>query len=221
MPEARPLRGLYAITPESRDDPWCMLGLVGEALRGGARFVQYRDKQSDALRRVGMARALLTLCRSAGARLLVNDDLQLALAIGADGVHLGANDGDLRAARQALPAGRLLGASCYADFPRARAAASAGVDYVAFGAVHPSPTKPLAVRADLALFARCRSELRIPACAIGGITLDNAPPIVAAGADLLAVISDLFGAPDVAARAASYQQLFEGEGSESSQPATF
>lgn len=123
MPEAQPLRGLYAITPERRDDPRYVLRLVGEALRGGARFVQYRDKQNDAQGRVGMARALLTLCHSAGARLLVNDDLQLALTIGADGVHLGAGDGDLRAARQALPAGLLLGASCYADFSRARAAA--------------------------------------------------------------------------------------------------
>ena len=202
------LRGLYVITPDCLA-PNVLLDRVRAALCGGAAFVQYRDKGGNAVRRADCARALLGLCREFGAGLLVNDDLALALAVGADGVHLGSADGDLAAARQGLGPGRLLGASCYDDFERARAAVAAGADYVAFGAMHPSSTKPLAVRASPSLFTRCRVELRVPACAIGGITVENAAPLLAAGADLLAVISDLFEAPDIASRAAAYQRLFE------------
>lgn len=202
------LRGLYAITPETPDEDR-LLALAGEAVRGGAALLQFRDKTGDAGRRRRLAGALCALCHEHGARFIVNDDLALALAVDADGVHLGADDGDLAAARRALPAGKVLGASCYADFETARRAVALGADYVAFGAVFPSPTKPAAVRAPLDLFARCRAELRVPACAIGGITLADAPGLVAAGADLLAVITDLFAAPDVAGRAAAYQRLFE------------
>ncbi len=221
MPEAvgNSLRGLYAITPEGLP-PARLLTHVEAALRGGAALVQYRDKSRDSTRRAATARALQRLCRQFGARLLINDDLALALAVDADGVHLGATDGDLLTARQALR-GRLLGASCYADFECARAAAAAGADYLACGAVYPSPTKPQAVRAPIALFSRCRAELRLPVCAIGGIRLDNAAPLLAVGVDLLAVISDLFDAPDVAARAAAYQQLFKDEICEFTQSATF
>lgn len=218
MPEAprRPLRGLYAITPEGLPAVQ-LLACVEAALRGGVAVVQYRDKSAAAgdpaaAARIATARAVCALCRRYGARCVINDDLALALALDADGVHLGADDGDLAAARRALGPDKLLGASCYADFERARAAVAAGADYVAFGAVHPSPTKPQAAAAPLALFARCRAELGVPACAIGGITRDNAPPLLAAGADLLAVITDLFAVPDVAnvtARAAAYQRLFE------------
>ncbi|MFT3962659.1 thiamine phosphate synthase [Propionivibrio sp.] len=207
------LRGLYALTPETPDAADC-LARVEAALRGGVRIVQYRDKSADAARQRATAQALRALTRDAGALLIVNDSLPLALAVDADGVHLGGDDGDLAAARRALGPGRILGASCYADFERARAAARAGADYVAFGAVFASPTKPHAVRADLALFGRCRDELGVPSCAIGGITRDNAAAVVAAGADLLAVISDIFQADDaatIAARVRAYQPLFQGE----------
>lgn len=214
------LRGLYAITPDCLA-PNILLDRVRAALRGGAAFVQYRDKGRDAARRAETARALHRLCRQFGARFLINDDLALALAVDADGLHLGSADGDLQAARRALPAGRLLGASCYDDFERARAAVLAGADYVAFGAMHPSVTKPLAVRASPSLFTRCRAELRMPACAIGGITVENASPLLVAGADMLAVISDLFEAPDVASRAAAYQQLFEENARDLPQSAAF
>jgi thiamine-phosphate pyrophosphorylase len=207
---ARPvLRGLYAITPDggSHDE---LEKQVGEALRGGARLVQYRDKTRDAAQRLENASALRALCHRHGARLIINDDVALAIAIDADGVHLGVHDGDLAQARRALGADKLLGASCYADFALARQAQAAGADYVAFGAVYPSPTKPHAVRAPLSLFARCRAELGITCCAIGGITLENAPALRAAGADLIAVISDLFAAPDIGARAAQFSQLYAG-----------
>ena len=213
------LAGLYAITPEDPDEAR-LLGMAKSALIGGARLLQYRDKTPDADRRLRLAGALASLCRQHGASLIVNDDLELALRVSAAGVHLGGNDGDLAAARRALPAGVILGASCYADFEHARDAVAAGADYVAFGAVYPSPTKPLAVRAAPALFARCRQELGVPSCAIGGITLANAPAVIAAGADMLAVITDLFAAPDISARAQAYQQLFEEQPDELPQPAT-
>jgi len=203
-------RGLYAITPDGLPD-YVLLERVEAALRGGARLVQYRDKQRAASGTEDTARALCGLCRRYDACFIVNDDLALALKVDADGVHLGGSDGDLAAARRTLGPGKLLGASCYADFELARNAVAAGADYVAFGAVYPSPTKPLAVRAPVELFARCRAELKTPACAIGGITLDNAPDVIAAGADLLAVITDLFAAPDIESRARAFQTLFAGD----------
>ena len=208
MPEktTKQLRGLYAITPEGLNTA-VLLTSVEAALQGGARIIQYRDKRADNAQKTEIAHALAALCRRFEACFIVNDDLALALAVNADGVHLGGSDGDLPAARQALGTGKILGASCYADFELARAATQAGADYVAFGAVYPSPTKPHAPPAPLSLFTRCRTELGVSSCAIGGITLENAPALVAAGADLLAVITDLFTATDIAARAKAFQQL--------------
>lgn len=202
------LRGLYAITPECADGAR-LLAAVEAALTGGCRIVQFRDKTSAMPERVARARALRELTDSFGARLLINDDLALAALVAADGVHLGRDDGCLPAARAILGPDRILGASCYADFAAAERASATGADYVAFGAVHRSPTKPNAPLAAVDLFFRAKTALTAASCAIGGITLDNAPPLIAAGADLLAVISDLFDAPDIAARAAAYQRLFE------------
>jgi thiamine-phosphate pyrophosphorylase len=192
------LRGLYAVTPESAD----FLDRLRLALEGGAALVQYRRKRRD----VAAAQQALDLARRHGVPLIVNDDVELALEIGADGAHLGRDDGDLAAARTRL-AGKILGASCYDDSARARAAVRAGADYVAFGSVFASTTKPAAVRAPLELFGEARS-LGVPLCAIGGIRLDNARQAIDAGADLLAVISDLFDARDVRLRAQQYGRLF-------------
>ena len=212
MPEFKrqSLRGLYAITPDGIEQVQ-LLTRVQAALRGGVRMLQYRDKTRDAAQQAGIARTLCALCRRYDACFMVNDDLALALGVDADGVHLGADDGDLATARQALGPRKLLGVSCYADFALAGAAVAAGADYVAFGAVYPSPTKPQALPAPLSLFRRCRDELGVPACAIGGITRSNAPALLAAGADLLAVITDLFAASDIESRARSFQNLFTGE----------
>lgn len=190
------LRGLYAITPEGPG----LLAKVRAALRGGVALLQYRNKHGS----LDEAKAVLRLAREHGVPLIVNDDVELALAIGADGAHLGREDGDLGAARQKLR-GRILGASCYDRLELARAAVAAGADYVAFGSVFPSPTKPQAVRAPLSLFGH---DLGVPLCAIGGITLANAPQAIAAGAAMVAVISDLFDAEDIAARARAYAKLF-------------
>ena len=147
---------------------------------------------------------MLELAKRHRVPFIVNDDVQLALDLDADGVHLGREDGALAAARKRLK-GKLLGASCYDRLDLAQAAVAAGADYVAFGSVFSSPTKPAAVRAPLSLF---RNDLQRPCCAIGGITLQNAPQVIAAGAAMVAVISDLFDAPDIARRAAEYRKLF-------------
>ena len=204
------LRGLYAITPDGLQADACLTA-VESLLHGGVRWVQYRDKCKPLPQQAEEARALCALCHRYGARLIINDSLPLALTVGADGVHLGRDDGDLGAARMALGPDRLLGVSCYDDFALARQAVRSGADYVAFGAVFPSPTKPRAPLAPLSLFARCRDELGVPVCAIGGITLANAPLLISAGADLLAVITDIFKAPDPAAHAAAFAALFQGD----------
>lgn len=203
-----PLRGLYAITPDCADDR--RLLAMAEALAGGGgRWLQYRNKTAPPAQRVAQAAALAECCKRHGIGLIVNDDVGLALAIGAAGVHLGGDDGDPVAARRYLGPGRLLGVSCYASPQRAHAAVAAGADYVALGAVFPSTTKPGAVHAPLELVGAVKRAVGVPVVAIGGIRLDNAPAVVAAGADMLAVISDLFDAPDIAARAAAFQKLFD------------
>ena len=195
------LRGLYAITPALSGS--ALLDKVALALAGGIAMLQYRGKDAQ---EPAEARALAALCRARGVPFIVNDDLELALAAGADGVHLGRDDGDLASARARL-AGKWLGASCYDSLDAARAAVAAGADYVAFGSVFLSSTKPAAVRAPYALFAQAK-PLGVPLVAIGGITLENAPQLLQAGADCVAVLSDLFDAPDIAARARAYGKLF-------------
>jgi thiamine-phosphate pyrophosphorylase len=204
----RKLAGLYAITP---DEPGTdiLVRKVGLALRGGASLVQYRNKNASPALRLEQGRALAALCRAAGAAFIVNDDLALALALGADGVHLGADDGDLAEARRRLGQEKLLGASCYDRIELAEAAAKAGVDYLAFGSVFSSGTKPGAVRAPLAIFAEARRRFALPLVAIGGITLQNAPQVYAAGADAVAVISALFDAGDISASAAAFTRLHQ------------
>jgi thiamine-phosphate pyrophosphorylase len=205
---ARLPRGLYAVTPDDPDTDR-LAGRVAAAIAGGATIVQYRNKAaSPVLARLQAAR-LAALCRAAGVPLIVNDDVRLALDVDAAGAHLGAADGDLAAARALLGPDRLLGASCYDRPALAAAARAAGADHVAFGSVFPSATKPAAARASLALFGDAAARAGLPAVAIGGITAENAAEAVAAGAHAVAVISDLFDAADIAARAALYRSLFE------------
>ncbi len=197
-------RGLYVITDGPRPD---LLDVVAQALAGGARLVQYRDKTVDGTRRLAEARAIQALCASSGVPMIVNDDIELARAAGADGVHLGEDDGDVVAARGALGQQAIIGVSCYDSLERARSLAAAGADYVAFGAFFPSPTKPNAGRASPELL-RESAALGVPRVAIGGITPDNGRSLIDAGADYLAVISAVFGAADVRGAAARFAQLF-------------
>ncbi len=201
------LRGLYAITPETPDTAW-LGNAVAAAIAGGARVVQYRNKSNDAALRLAQARALADICRSSGAGFIVNDDVELALTVGADGVHLGGEAGAIADARRRLPAGALLGASCYDRLELAQAALAAGADHVAFGAVYSSSVKPGAVRAPLELFRSARARLGCPIVAIGGITAQNARAVIEAGADAVAVITALFDAADIRQAAAAIAHEF-------------
>jgi thiamine-phosphate pyrophosphorylase len=204
----RKLAGLYAITPdEPRTD--VLVRKVALALQGGASVVQYRNKTASPELQREQGRALAVLCRADGAAFVVNDNLALALELDADGAHLGADDGDLAEAKRRLGPDKLLGASCYDRLELAKAAAQAGVDYLAFGSVFSSVTKPGAVRAPLAIFAEARRSFALPLVAIGGITLQNAPQVFAAGADAVAVISAVFDVGDIAANAAGFTRLYQ------------
>lgn len=196
--------GLYAITDGPRAD---LLDVVGQALAGGARLLQYRDKTADAPRRLAEAMALRQLCSAHGVPLIINDDIALAHAAQADGVHLGERDDGIAAARAVLGEQAIIGVSCYNMPERARAAAAAGASYLAFGAFFASPTKPMAPRASPDLL-RQSAALGLPLVAIGGITPDNGGSLIDAGADYLAVISAVFGAADVRGAAQSFTDLY-------------
>jgi len=201
------ISGLYAVTPDTADTPG-LLDKVEAALGGGACLLQYRNKIADAALRLIQGRALVALCRKYQVPLIINDHLELALALDADGLHLGSEDGQLPEARARLGVGKMLGASCYRSVETAVVAQASGADYVAFGGFYPSLVKPGAVRAPLTLLQEAKRRLSVPVVAIGGITLDNAPQLLAAGADGLAVISALFGAPDIRAAARGFTALF-------------
>jgi thiamine-phosphate pyrophosphorylase len=206
MPSDARLRGLYAVTPEMADTAR-LVALVEAALAGGAALVQYRAKDSTPSVALEQARALVAACRASRIPLIVNDSVDLAIASGADGVHLGRDDVDAARARARMP-GAIIGVSCYADVERARAAARAGADYVAIGSVFPSSTKPAAVRAPLELLRAAGQASSLPVVAIGGITPANARLAIEAGADMLAVISAIFEAADVKAAARDFVRLY-------------
>ncbi|MCC4597156.1 thiamine phosphate synthase [Xanthomonas campestris pv. phormiicola] len=200
-------RGVYLITPDEADGAR-LLARVAPLLGHGPTWLQYRNKRADAAQRLAQATALQALCAQAGVPLIVNDDVALAQAVGAAGVHLGEDDGDLAAARAALGADALIGASCYDDLALARAAAAAGASYVAFGAFFPTRSKVTTRRADPGLL-RDAAALGLPRVAIGGVHPDNGRALVAAGADLLAVISGVFDAADPPVALAAYRACFD------------
>jgi thiamine-phosphate pyrophosphorylase len=208
MPRERErLRGLYAITPET-EDAARLAAQVAECIAGGATLVQYRAKQARGAATLVQARAVARVCRENGVPLIVNDSVELAAAVQADGVHLGRDDVSVREARIVLPHA-LIGVSCYDDPERARAAARDGADYVGIGSMFPSSTKPGAVRAPLAAIEQAHRASGLPVAAIGGITLDNAAAVVAAGAEMIAVIAALFDAQDVRVAAQRLAHLYE------------
>jgi thiamine-phosphate pyrophosphorylase len=202
--------GVYAITPEIPDTSH-LLTLCEAALRGGIAALQYREKTGDVALRHEQASELLELSRQYGVPLVVNDDLRLADLIGADGVHLGRDDGSVREARIILGRDKLIGVSCYQSLDLAQEAQRQNADYVAFGSFFPSPTKPQAGRAEAALLLAASNKISLPIVAIGGINVDNAGELIDAGADAIAVISALFDAPDVEVAARCLNALFEIE----------
>ena len=203
----RCIHGLYAITPDCTDTA-DLLRRVRLALNGGARVLQYRNKTANTGLRLHQAMELHRLALEFGIPLIINDDVQLAAQVDAEGVHLGATDGSLSAARAVLGQHKIIGISCYNRFPLARDAVQAGADYLAFGAFFSSRIKPEAAAANIALLRQARAELAVPLVAIGGITAQNGLSLVQAGADALAVISALFDAADITASAQEFSNLF-------------
>lgn len=203
------LRGLYAIADTAAIGRDRLVPAVERAIDGGARLVQYRHKQAAGDPPAAEVRSLRALCRARGIPFIVNDDVALALALDADGVHLGRDDGPLRQAREALGTHRLIGASCYNRLHDALRARDEGADYVAFGSFFPSAVKPDAVRATPDLIAAARRSTGLPVVAIGGITPENGASLIAAGADALAVISGVFAQDDIEAAARRYAALFD------------
>ncbi len=203
------LFGLYAVTDATLQAPEQLTVNVSRAIDGGATLVQYRDKSGNSRLRLRQANALANICRARGVPLIINDDVKLAGDCGAQGVHLGKDDADLRSARRLLGAEAIIGVSCYNDLLLARQAAELGADYIAFGRFFASQTKPGAVQADAELIRQAKQELSLPVAAIGGITPDNAGRLIDAGVDMLAVVHGIFAAADIQRAATDYSVLFE------------
>ncbi len=204
------LRGLYAITDSQLLADGRLLPYVEAALKGGAQLLQYRDKSEDAARRLRQAEALRDLCLRHGAQLIINDDAELAARLGV-GLHLGQSDGSLAAARALLGRDAIIGATCHAQLELAEQARQEGASYIAFGRFFDSQTKPGAPAATPELLEQARARFRLPIVAIGGVTLDTAPQLIARGASMVAVIHALFAAENAAEverRARAFSQLF-------------
>ncbi len=202
------LRGLYAITPDDADTSR-LLDRVKSVLSAKPALLQYRNKLASPSLQLEQAMPLASLCRNAGVPLIINDDATLALRVGAAGVHLGTEDGAFDDARATLGSNAIIGVSCYGSLMLAQQAASAGANYVAFGSVFASPTKPNATQIGLSLLTEARRSLQIPICAIGGIERRNAGQLIALGVDLVAVISDVFDDSQPALAAMQFGQLFQ------------
>ncbi|EIJ42002.1 thiamine-phosphate pyrophosphorylase [Beggiatoa alba B18LD] len=203
------LRGLYVITDSLLLPTTAQLvARVAASIRGGASVVQYRDKSTDSEKRFAEAQALRALCAQHGVIFIVNDDVVLAKAVNADGVHIGEDDGELAQARAVLGEQAMIGVSCYASLERAQTMQANGADYVAFGSFFPSPTKPDASPVSLNVLRLARQQLTCPIIAIGGITPENGGTLVEAGADMLSVVSGVFATSDVEAATRRYCALF-------------
>ncbi|MDH5230421.1 MAG: thiamine phosphate synthase [Gammaproteobacteria bacterium] len=204
------ISGLYAITPDGLTAEDLMLR-VAACLQGGANIIQYRDKSSGSQQKLENATRLRDLCVQYNALFIVNDDVLLAKKVAANGVHIGKNDSAYKKARDSLGSEAIVGVSCYAQLDQALEYQGQGVDYVAFGRFFPSKTKPNASPADLPLLHRAKLQLTVPIVAIGGITEENAPGLIMAGADAVAVIDALFNRPNIESRARGFQRLFANQ----------
>jgi len=204
-----PRRGLYAIADTVWIEPRHMPAAIESVIDGGAVMIQLRDKQRSVRDDENLLQSIMTICRRQAVPFIINDDARLAARIGADGVHVGQGDDNVDAIRRELGSDAIIGVSCHGDLDSARRAAEAGADYVAFGRFFASQTKPDAPGAAMTTLQQARAELDIPVVAIGGITPDNAARLLAAGADLLAVIAGVFASDDIRASAAAYRRLFQ------------
>ncbi|MBC8519819.1 MAG: thiamine phosphate synthase [Gammaproteobacteria bacterium] len=203
------LSGLYLITDRRLTDKAGLVPAVAEAIQGGVSIVQYRNKHANRERKLWEISDLATLCRPLGIPLIVNDDTDLVIESGADGVHLGSDDGSVEEARKLLGNEAIIGVSCYNSFDSARMAAEQGADYIAFGRFFPSQTKPDAVHATTEVLTQARTELQLPIVAIGGVDSSNGKSLIDAGADMLAVINAVLGATNIQQAAQDIANLFD------------
>ena len=199
------MKGLYAITESNSKN---LIENVTLALKGGIKILQYRNKQASSQQKQQEAQALAALCKKFNTPFIINDDIQLAQKVRADGVHLGRDDGSILAARAQLGDKAMIGVTCYQDIEIARQAEKLGANYVAFGSFFASPTKPQAPRAGIKLLQQAKQEISLPICCIGGITLENASTLIDNGADMIAVISSLFASDNITATAQQFTRKF-------------
>ena len=201
--------GLYGVTDSQlQPDDRILLETVEQALQGGMKVLQYRDKSLDQDKRLRQAAALKMMCLKHQAIFLINDDVDLALEVEADGVHLGQQDECLADARERLGDYAIIGISCEGSLELAKKAEAQGADYVAFGRFFPSRTKPDARTADLSILPDAKEVIKVPVVAIGGITVDNAPEVIKGGADMIAVVHNLFAAQNIQDRAREFNALY-------------
>ena len=199
------MKGLYAITESNSKN---LIENVTLALKGGIKILQYRNKQASSQQKQQEAQALAALCKKFNTPFIINDDIQLAQKVRADGVHLGRDDGSILEARAQLGDKAMIGVTCYQDIEIARQAEKLGANYVAFGSFFASPTKPQAPRAGIKLLQQAKQEISLPICCIGGITLDNASTLIDNGADMIAVISSLFASDNITVTAQQFTRKF-------------
>ena len=205
------LAGLYLVTPDW-DDTARLIAVTEQALLGGAAIVQYRHKFADAILRYEQASALLELCRRFEIPFIINDHVELCLALDADGVHVGGTDISVTVARAAVGAEKIVGASCYGDLSLAQAAHADGASYVAFGGFYPSRVKKYPVTTDFAIVSTACDEIALPNVVIGGMTVENCQPLISAGAHVVAAISSVYLAADPQAASREFANLFEVKG---------
>ncbi|HZS80423.1 MAG TPA: thiamine phosphate synthase [Herbaspirillum sp.] len=195
------LRGLYIVTPDW-DDTEKLVNVTAQAIEGGAALVQYRHKTAAAALRAEQAGALLKICRRCNTPLIINDDIDLCLALDADGIHVGGADAPVAQARAKVGRDRIVGASCYGALQLARDAHVAGASYVAFGGFYPSRVKQYGFRTAPGIVAESKKEIPLPVVVIGGMTQENCLPLIRQGADMVAAISSIYMTEEAAREAA-------------------
>ena len=201
------MRGLYLVTPDWNDTEK-LIAATEQAIEGGATLLQYRHKTASEALRLEQASALLALCRRLQVPLIINDHLDLCERLDADGIHVGGTDASVAEVRASIGKEKIVGASCYGDLQLARDAAQAGASYVAFGGFYPSLVKKYAVTTPPSIITQALSELSIPLCVIGGMTPQNARPLIELGAHSVAAISSVYVTSDHRSAAAEFASLF-------------
>lgn len=201
------MKGLYLVTPDW-DDTQKMLEVTEAGLRGGAAIVQYRHKTASPELRREQASQLQALCRSYGRPFIINDFVELAIELDADGIHVGGTDTAVAQVRAVVGPSKIVGSSCYGSMDLARDAYAAGASYVAFGGFYPSRVKKYEVSTPPEIVAQAKKEIPVPNVVIGGMTQENSVPLVKQGADMVAVISSVYMVDDPEAAARAFAKLF-------------